>query len=152
MDQEVQELQTEIQNSILDEYSDGWVRFVVQMNSTQGASEFLVTSFSSEGEERSVKVPSRTVRALISLREAMATPNHGVWFSCKTVLDRDLNSLEIAYNYDDRPEWAVEPYDETYIDDLEHFPRPYAEIPEWHPVRSEFTEQQWLAKFPQFAQ
>lgn len=88
--------------------------------------------------------------AFRELRAAMAGP-HGAWLSATLTLHAD-GQYAFSYNYDERPRWAdgmeVEP--EGFLADQQRFPRPWEEIPDWHPVKERYTEQSWAAETARF--
>ena len=83
------------------------------------------------------------MRAFRPLRGATAD-EHGVWFSATVIVQQD-GSYEFAYNYTDPVEWEEGVLDESYIADLARHPRPWGEVPEWHPVKRDYTEESWAA-------
>jgi hypothetical protein len=66
------------------------------------------------------------------LREAMATPERGAWFSAKLVVEPG-GRHRFTFNYDDEPPWEVPPSPHAYLDDLAAHPRPAGDVPAWHP-------------------
>ncbi|AZI58822.1 hypothetical protein EH165_12425 [Nakamurella antarctica] len=149
---DMQELQSVIAQAMLGAAAQECSRIEMLVNANEAVYEPYCTSFDEAGLEQSLEVPSTAVHAFIKLRKLMVTPEHGTWLSAVAIVDRDRNSFDIKYNYDREPVWHISPGPDGDIADMERFPRPYGEIPEWHAVRKQFTEQQWLAKFPQFAQ
>ncbi|MFT4082980.1 MAG: hypothetical protein QM638_10370 [Nocardioides sp.] len=81
----------------------------------------------------------------ITLKKAM-TDEHGSWYSSTLTIEPDL-SYEFTYNYTDDPSDKVEEgiVRDLWIQDAELYPRPWAEIPDWHPVKHEFTQDTWTA-------
>ena len=97
-----------------------------------------------DGTERWVSSPRDSAAAFRELRPIMATPEHGAWFSARATAVRG-DTLRISYNYDERPAWDTEPDEASVVEDLEDNPRPWGEIPDWHPVRKKYDEQSWEA-------
>ena len=81
--------------------------------------------------------------AFEQLRAEMSD-DHGAWFSATVIVQRE-GSYEFAYNYTDPVEWEEGVLDESYIADLARHPRPWDEIPEWHPVKRDYSEDSWAA-------
>ena len=72
---------------------------------------------------------------------------HGGWFSSTVEILRD-GSDEFTFNHDDldAPAWNDnEILDQTWVDDLKMYPRPWVEIPDWHVVRRTHTQESWAA-------
>lgn len=77
------------------------------------------------------------------LRESMVD-RHGAWISSRMDLS-PAGAFRFTFNYDDREDWldGRTILDESWIRDLEAHPRPWAEIPEWHPAKQRYTREQW---------
>lgn len=81
----------------------------------------------------------------VDLKEAMAD-EHGGWLTATCVVSRD-GSYDFTFNYDSLEQLAwydsTEIPDEAWEVDLIRFPRPWAEIPDWHLVKQKYTEKSW---------
>lgn len=110
----------------------GWDRCIVEYLSTVSMAESKVHLTYSNGETELVKSPIAMIMAFKSLRETMATQGRGAWLSATLTATPD-GKCAFDYNYDARPNWTVQPADETYIADLETFPRPAELVPDWYP-------------------
>ncbi len=100
--------------------------------------------FMRDGPEGSERVVDTMIhRPFRALREAMAD-EHGTWFSASVEVQRD-GRYSFAFNYDELPTWGGERavLSETLVADLMQFPRPWGEIPDWHPVKQDYTEESW---------
>lgn len=109
-----------------------WDSCTVEYRSTVSMAESTVHLTYSNGESKVVKSPIAMIMAFKSLRETMATQDRGAWLSATLTAAPD-GKCAFDYNYDVRPDWTVQPADETYIADLEAFPRPADQIPDWYP-------------------
>jgi hypothetical protein len=112
--------------------SEGWNRCTVEYRSTVSMAESQVSLTSSAGASQIVKSPINMIMAFKNLRELMATQGRGAWFSATLTATPD-GKCAFDYNYDLRPNWNVEPSDESYVADLEKFPRPAELVPDWYP-------------------
>lgn len=110
----------------------GWDRCTVEYLSTVSMAESKVHLTYSNGETELVKSPIAMIMAFKSLRETMATQGRGAWLSATLAATPD-GKCTFDYNYNARPNWTVQPADETYIADLETFPRPAELVPDWYP-------------------
>lgn len=53
-----------------------------------------------------------------------------------------------GFNDDQKVDWpSGRPItDEASVGDLQRHPRPWAEIPDWHPVKQQYTQESWAAE------
>lgn len=110
----------------------GWENCTVEYRKANTVAESRVSLTGSDGTTEVVKSPLPMVAALKRLRELMASQDRGAWLSA-TVTAKPDGKCTFDYNYDARPNWTVQPADETYIADLEKYPRPADQIPDWYP-------------------
>lgn len=103
----------------------GWARCTVEYRSTVSMAESTVIVTDSTGASEVVKSPIAMITAFKSLRELMAGQGRGAWLSA-TITAAPDGKCSFDYNYDARPDWTVQPADETYIADSEKFPRAWA--------------------------
>lgn len=77
------------------------------------------------------------------LRRAMVD-DHGAWISSRMLLSPE-GAFRFTFNYDEREDWldGRQILDESWVTDMVRHPRPWAEIPDWHPVKAQFDEQGW---------
>lgn len=96
------------------------------------------------GEDR---VTDTTVhRPYRILRKAM-TDEHGAWLSSSVTIERD-GRYSFSFNCDEEPKWAdgLPVEREGFLADLQRNPRPWAEVPDWHPAKQDYTEESWAAE------
>lgn len=125
--------QTAVVRALFDSLSrEGWSECTVEYRSTVSMAESQVTLTNSAGTSEIVKSPINMIMAFKNLRELMATQGRGAWLSA-TVTAKPDGKCTFDYNYDARPNWTVQPADETYVADLEKYPRPADQIPDWYP-------------------
>lgn len=68
------------------------------------------------------------------LRKIMADPESGAWFEAMWVLTANSEravSTQVAFNYDEKPEWDTVMRPAQYAMDLEDFPRSPENTPDW---------------------
>lgn len=113
---------------------DSWTSCIVEYRSTASMAESLVTLTDSTGASKVVRSPIDMIMAFMNLRELMASQGRGAWLSATLTATPDGKCM-FDYNHDARPDWMVQPTDESYIADLEKFPRPAELVPIWYPRR-----------------
>jgi hypothetical protein len=134
------ELQSAAGAALVESLSDdNWRTTVLEFVAVASVSEARATATDADGHSHGLGVPTDTLIAMSDLRDAMATPEHGAWFTAVITLTRDLSDGRIdfstTFDYDGRPHWDVEPDDANYIEDLHAYPRPDDEVPAWHPAK-----------------
>ncbi|AZI58828.1 suppressor of fused domain protein [Nakamurella antarctica] len=139
----VEELRAAVAAAVAADYDLGWRRVEITANILGQWEESVVVGFDAAGDAYTLPESRGVVRALALMRPAMATPEVGAWFTATVVVDRLQDLFTIDFEYDADPVWVDRPYDVNFIDDEVSFPRPYSQIPRWHPVRENFTEQEW---------
>ena len=110
----------------------GWSSCSVAYLSTVSMAESKVVLTGSDGVPETVKSPIEMIMAFKNLRELMAGQGRGAWLSATLTATPD-GKCAFDYNYDTRPDWSVQPTDESYVADLEKFPRPAELVPAWYP-------------------
>lgn len=143
-----QEQQAVVQQAIEDAGAGGWNSLYVELVTLGDVTSVEFLRRGQGGEDR---VTDTTVhRPFRALRRAM-TDEHGAWLSASVTIERD-GRYAFSFNYDEQPTWAdgapVEP--EGFLADLQRFPRPWAEVPEWHPAKQRYTEESWAAETTRF--
>ncbi|MGJ6122330.1 hypothetical protein QN239_07115 [Mycolicibacterium sp. Y3] len=113
----------------------GWDSCIVHYHMVGSVAESRVELTGSDGATEVVKSPTPMVIALKRLRELMASQGRGAWLSAAVTARAD-GKCAFDFNYDVRPNWTVQPTDETYIEDLRKYPRPPGAVPEWYPRSS----------------
>ncbi|MBF4636303.1 hypothetical protein ITJ38_17980 [Agreia pratensis] len=108
----------------------GFERIELKMNSLAPFTAATATIIRPDGAQDSLKDFKAARDAAKRLREAMYREGTGTWFSVLFVVTVE-GKVDVAYNYDEEPEWRrpVEPV--WYVQDLERFPRDPDNMPEW---------------------
>ena len=94
--------------------------------------ESKVSITDADGVSTVIKSPIAMILTLRNLRELMFGQGQGAWLSATVTADPS-GKCTFDYNYRTRPNWTVQPADQTYIDDLKAHPRPADQIPDWYP-------------------
>ncbi|WP_458317913.1 immunity protein YezG family protein [Mycolicibacterium brisbanense] len=127
------EAQTAVVRALFDSLPrDGWTSCTVEYRKAGRVAESQVSLTGTDGTTEIVKSPLPLITALKRLRELMASQGRGAWLSV-TLTAKPDGKCSFDFNYDARPDWTVQPTDETYIADLAQHPRPAELIPSWYP-------------------
>ncbi len=117
-----------------------WVSATMWFRALWATSEAVVQVSLQDGSTEWTESPAGAEDAMEQLREDMATPETGAWYTAVIRLDRQDDGqvrMNVDYDYDRRPAWAgTDPDDEDYVEDHERFPRPAAKVPAWHPAHA----------------
>jgi hypothetical protein len=111
---------------------EGWDTCTFEYRKAGSIGESVITCRFSDGREESLEVPKALIRAMRELRDEMASLGKGAWLSMTMTVDHAAH-LTCTYNYDQRPRWRISPPDQAYVDDLERYPRPADQVPDWYP-------------------
>ncbi|MBW3083883.1 hypothetical protein KEM60_00062 [Austwickia sp. TVS 96-490-7B] len=97
-----------------------------------------------DSKEDSVKEIFEAIAFARQLRKDMYDPEQGAWLSLDVDLNKLTDEVNFTFNWDNKSTlWDAHPDDIEYVVDMEEYPRPWALIPDWHPVRGKYTEQSW---------
>ncbi|MCB9441211.1 MAG: hypothetical protein H6523_13295 [Mycolicibacterium sp.] len=130
---ELGDAQTAVVRAVFDSLpSAGWTQCAIEYRSTVTMAESKVSLTGDDGATEVVKSPIAMIMAFKSLRELMAGQGRGAWLSATLIAAPD-GRCSFDYNYDQRPNWTIQPTDETYLEDLKKYPRPAEAIPAWYP-------------------
>lgn len=138
----VPQLQTAITQACVDAATPGWQSIDMTTTILAGFGSSRAWARRPDGDE-SLLVDGLT-REDLDLQDAMYQPGTGTWFSFTCTIDRD-GGYHFTFNYDQHVPFADghEPLRDSWIKELRRHPRPWHLIPDWHPVKHDYTEQQW---------
>lgn len=71
------------------------------------------------------------VEAVETIRQQLAQPGTGAWFSATFRFERS-GKLTMDADYDHEPAWEMSPVPETYAEEQELFPRDIDHQPDWY--------------------
>lgn len=133
---DVDELQGNIAREMISAAGDHpWRSISLDYRKVEGFGEAEGELITETGEVIRLGDLGRLGLFLRQLRGEMATPAHGAWFSVRITAERD-GDFDMAFNYDQKPAWDVEPDTDMYIEDQRRYPRPAHELPDWHPAKN----------------
>ncbi|KQB99547.1 hypothetical protein [Pedobacter sp. Hv1] len=140
MTQEIQELIEKIgQSTIYNIPVNNWDKVVVEFVGLSTYNELVANYFVNEVKGRSFdpNYPGtppleRVHRKFVKLRQKMyaLAPEKGAWYSVRMEINAD-GDFTLNYNYDERPDFEIEPDQVEYRIDLEKFPREKSLVPSW---------------------
>jgi hypothetical protein len=127
------EAQTAVVRALFDSLPpSGWASCSVEYRKAARVAESQVSVTYTNGATEMVKSPLPMITALKRLRELMASQGRGAWLSVTLTATSD-GKCSFDFNYDVRPNWTVQPTDDTYIEDLKAYPRAAELVPGWYP-------------------
>lgn len=114
---------------------EGWERCAIDYRALSSTAETQARLVNADGAEALIPTAKDFRFGLKRLRDLMAEEEGGAWLSV-AVEARPDGKASFDFNYDLRPNWTAQPSDESYIEDLERYPRPIDQIPDWYPRSS----------------
>ncbi|MFD0692098.1 immunity protein YezG family protein [Actinomadura fibrosa] len=110
----------------------GWEEVVLTERFLYRVSEEVVMAKSVSGEVVNFSISHECDLDEIfdELRAMMYERGKGAWFTVEFRLSRS-GRFSIDYDFDNEPEWAAPVVPESYVEDLERFPREPENIPAW---------------------
>lgn len=139
-------IQSEIARTFIAAIDGDWDRGVISGATVGGTGSARHEISRPDGTISRIRVPRSILRSFSKLRELMYQPGRGVWFSAQVEV-APSGDFEFTFNYERRvylsPEGGdlFEPIapkddllkDDSYVRDLEQFPRDEQFIPDWYP-------------------
>ncbi len=150
VDDRVTELQQEVAKTLLADAPEGWEQLGCRFTVVGGygsLNAFAVVN----GDKERIRAAMVGSHGL-DLQEAMYTPEKGTWWSMTCSVE-PTRAYHFTFNYYDKPvEFGEgEPVlDESWERELRQFPRPWALIPDWNPVKQKYSDQEWAAEVERF--
>lgn len=122
----------EVAGFLRDGASAGYERVDLKARMVADAAEADVYVSLADGSTGAATVDEpRLFELLRELREAAYDPDEdGTWISMRLYAVPD-GGRWLAVNHFWEPSWRVAPPDQKYREDLERYPRPYSELPDW---------------------
>jgi Immunity protein YezG-like len=129
------DLYQRIANSAVTNLPEEWqtARITIYMVSTRSHLEAEYTT-QPDSEPVSFRSDRDAIRAFKELRKLTAQPGKGAWYGAVFTVDR-AGKFDVTFDYDTKPAFPGGIEDESYLKDLEAFPRDPEYIPEWMPAR-----------------
>lgn len=122
-------LVNEVAALVLDSLTPPWDRAVLEFRALSYSAEHGLDIYGG-GTVLEDFAPDDSLHLLFELRTVMYVPGAGTWFSVEIEVTPD-GRTQTRFNYDEEPAWTLPRDDETYVDDLERFPRDEENQPDW---------------------
>ncbi|MFD0199447.1 MULTISPECIES: TNT domain-containing protein [Saccharothrix] len=107
-----------------------WEQLFVDFRMVGRHLEAQVSGLTMYGSSFDWELPPEALPFFVQLRDGMARPGHGTWFTLKFhLVHPDTYSAE--FDRDGEPDWAQPPGAEHYAEELELYPRDDDAIPAW---------------------
>jgi hypothetical protein len=139
-------IQSEIARTFIDAIDGEWDRGVISYARVGGTGSPRHEISRPDGTTSQIRVPRSILRSFSKLQELMYERGRGAWFSARVEVS-PTGDFEFTFNYDKRVYLApsggdiFEPIapeddllkDDSYVRDLQQFPRDEEFIPDWYP-------------------
>ena len=119
-----------ISGALVQAAPDGWNRIHLKVRASVLAREYELSVTLGDGRPAPVEIPMEVKSDLVDLRPLMYQPGRGTWFTASLTLVAP-DHREIAFNYDEDPEWWPDLPPVIFSSDLAEFPREDEHIPGW---------------------
>ncbi len=130
-DADLQALQQQIGRSLVDAAPPGWVELRSTCLRVGKTDELQAIAVLQDGSEVGLSGLGFPVsRAFRGMRQALYRPGRGAWYTAKCTVTAS-GSMSFDFDYDSEPQWDVDVVPESYVEDLEMFPRDEEHRPAW---------------------
>ncbi|MFC6089574.1 TNT domain-containing protein [Saccharothrix lopnurensis] len=107
-----------------------WEQLWVDFRMVGGHLEAEVSGLTLYGSSFEWELPAEALPFFVQLRDGMARPGRGTWFSMRFhLVHPDTYSAE--FDRDHEPDWTRPPSREHHLEELETYPRDDDALPEW---------------------
>ncbi|MBF6354960.1 hypothetical protein IU449_10455 [Nocardia higoensis] len=131
------ELISEIGGILVEEYGTEWDKMWLESRTLGPESEDDVYIERAASDTVNCSVPMRAGGLLGELRDVMATPEGGAWYSMTLTITPDMRVVA-RFDYENEPEWSgFGPAYNSFVRELERFPRSEEKLPAWFRPRME---------------
>jgi hypothetical protein len=126
------ELYQAIGQALVEELPDGWRSVEVSCYMITVFTEFHGWYTTESGEKVSFEVPDDLFDYFAELRDLLYEPGKGAWLSATFRMD-NTGKFSVDYDYENRPPFHPQPENESWLLDLERYPRDPEFLPTWMP-------------------
>lgn len=128
--QEQQEILVAIGRELLTTASDDWETVTYTAWALAGYVSDYMEETRRGGATEATDIPVSVIGMVEKLRAGMYEQGKGTWYTLTYTITRP-GSFKADYDYDNRPEFTFYPAYETFVHDLQQFPRDDEHIPDW---------------------
>jgi hypothetical protein len=109
---------------------EGWQELELSFRSTVVVDTATLWCTGADGSRSRLMPPGGAMDALGKLRERMYVEDKGSWFTARMRIIPP-GRFTVDYDYDGEPEFVPPLTPDTFVADLQHFPRAPEHIPSW---------------------
>ncbi|NYE95583.1 hypothetical protein FHU41_001833 [Psychromicrobium silvestre] len=143
MNENIMKLQTDLGNFLVSALATSdWSKIIVFYAEVGNISQSQCDYIDSAGETQHASMPVGALDILEEMKSAFSQEGRGTWLSAEVTVDRSTTEIKLKFNYDDKPNWHIEPQPENYLLDLQRYPRTEVGIPEWYPKFEDYPNWQ----------
>lgn len=129
-EQDQQLLVRQIGRAMLPAVPQGWQRIRAEYRAAGRHIEVDLAFAGPDGQLRPVRPPMDVVQMFGHLRGGMYHPERGTWLSATYEIEAPA-AFTVDFNAEDEPRWRNAPPPIGFRDELQRFPRPDRQIPDW---------------------
>ncbi|MET9627573.1 hypothetical protein ABZX92_08925 [Lentzea sp. NPDC006480] len=129
-EQDQQQLVRQIGRAMLPAVPQGWQRIRAEYRAAGRHIEVDLAFAGPDGQLRPVRPPMDVVQMFGHLRAGMYHPERGTWLSATYEIEAPA-AFTVDFNAEDEPRWRNAPPPIGFRDELQTFPRPDRQIPDW---------------------
>ncbi|MDX3655762.1 hypothetical protein PV646_00465 [Streptomyces sp. ID05-26A] len=129
-EQDQQQLVRQIGRAMLPAVPQGWQRIRAEYRAAGRHIEVDLAFAGPDGQLRPVRPPMDVVQMFGHLRGGMYHPERGTWLSATYEIEAPA-AFTVDFNAEDEPRWRNAPPPIGFRDELQTFPRPDRQIPDW---------------------
>ncbi|MGW6936048.1 hypothetical protein ACWGE0_38735 [Lentzea sp. NPDC054927] len=129
-EQDQQQLVRQIGRAMLPAVPQGWQRIRAEYRAAGRHIEVDLAFAGPDGQLRPVRPPMDVVQMFGHLRGGMYHPDRGTWLSATYEIEAPA-AFTVDFNAEDEPRWRNAPPPIGFRDELQTFPRPDRQIPDW---------------------
>jgi len=127
----VDDLYERIGRALLDAAPEGWAELRTDYVRAGRTAEYQCWALLADGSARDLgRVSPDLSKALKGLRVLLYQQGKGAWYTARIVVTPDRR-LSVGLDYDNEPQWRFRVVPETYVEDVEMFPREESALPQW---------------------
>jgi hypothetical protein len=108
-----------------------WEQVLLDVRMVGSHVETPVTLLTIFGRSIRWELPDEALRFFLELRAGMYRPEWGTWCSLRYHLAQTTSRYSVEYDWKNEPDWTHRPSERFFAEELDRFPRPAENVPEW---------------------